>query len=50
MESYLSHQHLQSTKKGTVASFANADQKKFPVHGYDIRVASTSLSLFNSDD
>ena len=48
MESYLSHQH--TTKKGSVASFANADEKKFPVHGYDIRVASTSLSLFNSDD
>ena len=39
-----------TTKKGSVASFSNADEKKFPVHGYDIRVASTSLSLFNSDD
>ena len=28
-----------TTKKGSVASFADADEKKFPVHGYDIRVA-----------
>ena len=28
-----------TTKKGSVVSFADADEKKFPVHGYDIRVA-----------
>ena len=39
-----------TTRKGSVALFADADEKKFPVHGYDIRVASTSLSLFNNDD
>ena len=32
-----------TTKKGSVVSFVDADEKKFPVHGYDIRVASTSL-------
>ena len=28
-----------TTKKGSVVSFADADEKKFPVHGYDTRVA-----------